>query len=293
MLKDELKKIEQQDCDNICYHLIQTNKQKSDYTPPLNFMKLLTIAEKLCNGSLKGKTFLDVGCGGGGLVLQAQLLGADALGIDLPNGMDDSLETANKFITSFGFKESVQPHDITKPLPPELLYKFDIVTSVGMLEHIPTKKLREAAVRNMMTALRPGGSLLLQYGPNCRFPLDFFHYGPRYPAYHLLPSWAKTLYLRHIIRPGTHPDYKGALADENQAIVNGVSVKESISAIQTQIPNAEIAQGFPLLVRLVVTRPWLRKSLVNISLGIVANFLTFLHAEPVILIIARRPGNQA
>jgi len=290
MLKVELDDITQDDCDRMAHRLAALVPQTSTYTPSLNFTKMLTIAERVSGGSLKDKAFLDVGCGGGGLVMQASLLGAKAVGIDLADGQADSLEIARNFLSSSGSSAVVREHDVTTMLPRDLEGEFDIVTSAGMMEHIPTASARTKAVRNMMSALKPGGTLLLLFGPNSRFPLDFYHYGFRYPAYHILPSWAKALYLRHIIKPKTHSGYRGALADENEHLVNGVSVNEVSSAIRSQFANADVAQGFPVLVRLAVSRSWLRNPVARLGLGFVARVLTALRAEPIILMAGRRPN---
>ena len=55
-----------------------------------------------------------------------------------------------------------------------------------MLEHIPDKAARAAAVMNMVSSLNSTGTLILTCGPNQRVPIDLFHDGPRFPFYHWL-----------------------------------------------------------------------------------------------------------
>lgn len=49
--------------------------------------------------------------------------------------------------------------DVTSPLPPELLGRFDVVLSFQAIEHVASV---DAAIRNMGDALVPGGLLLFQ-----------------------------------------------------------------------------------------------------------------------------------
>lgn len=103
-------------------------------------------------------TWLDVGCGSGGLVMTAQEYGFRAEGIDLR-------ESAVKRCNALGlraFKSTLQEHAQAGP--------FDVVSLCDVLEHVPFPR---EMVRDARKALSPGGSLVVSC-PN----LDTFHMLP-------------------------------------------------------------------------------------------------------------------
>jgi len=259
------------------------------YAVPLHFTKIFTIIAALSQGELRGKSVLDVGCGGGGFMAQALHLEMAPTGIDIYSGQAHSRAAAEKLLEAAGMPAdevatSVRDADITHSLG-DLEGRFDFVASSGMLEHIPDKMPRTEAVQNMIRALKPGGTLLLECAPNARLPIDLFHYGPRYPFYHLLPDAAKRVYMRWIIRP-RRPDLNEVQIDPK--FLNGVSVVEIKAAIRRVDPNAQIVQAFPLLTRLAVSKRWLRRRKAQIVIGAVSRLLVRLDMEPLILIVASR-----
>jgi len=104
-----------------------------------------------------GQTFLDIGCGWGGLVLRAAQRGARALGITLSRRQH---EEAMRRIAEAGLEDRARVELRDYRELGEL--RFDAVASVGMVEHVGRERLAEyfgCAYR----ALRAGG-LFLNHG---------------------------------------------------------------------------------------------------------------------------------
>lgn len=106
--------------------------------------KLELVARKL--DLTRGDRFLDVGCGWGSLVRLARERGADALGITVSDGQ-----------LAYAGREQlpVERRDYRDmPRGP-----FDKIASVGMMEHVGGKRLREY-LETIYDRLRPGGLFL-------------------------------------------------------------------------------------------------------------------------------------
>lgn len=86
-----------------------------------------------CAGGLKGKTALDVGCGGGILTEALAAKGADATGIDLAEA---SLEVAKLHGLESGIKANYQKIP-AEELASQQPGSFDLVCCLEMLEHVP------------------------------------------------------------------------------------------------------------------------------------------------------------
>lgn len=82
---------------------------------------------------LKGKTVLDVGCGGGILTESMVEKGATVLGIDLA---DKPLKVAQLHSLESGIEVSYRKISV-EALAQELPAHFDVVTCMEMLEHVP------------------------------------------------------------------------------------------------------------------------------------------------------------
>lgn len=101
--------------------------------------------------SLKGLRVLDVGCGGGILADAMARNGADVLGIDLASkalkvAQLHALETQT---------EGVQYQEISaEALAAEQPGRFDVVTCMEMLEHVPDPS---SVVKACATLVKPGG----------------------------------------------------------------------------------------------------------------------------------------
>lgn len=100
--------------------------------------------------SLKGKTVLDVGCGGGILSESMAQLGAKVTGIDLG---EKSLKVAQLHSLESGVDVDYQLISVEKlaELQP---FSFDVVTCLEMLEHVPNPASVVQACANLV---KPGG----------------------------------------------------------------------------------------------------------------------------------------
>ena len=107
---------------------------------------------------VRGKRVADFGCGTG---LQCIALARDerceVFGIDTNAG---TLRIARENAAAAGFgNHQVQ---FVERITPELRGTFDIVITQNAMEHFPEP---DAIVREMSTLLRPGGKILLTFGP--------------------------------------------------------------------------------------------------------------------------------
>ena len=100
--------------------------------------------------SLRGKTVVDIGCGGGILAESMALKGADVLGIDMG--------TAPLSVASLHKLESGAELDYQQITAEELADKnagkYDVVTCMEMLEHVPDPSSVIAACSRLV---KPGG----------------------------------------------------------------------------------------------------------------------------------------
>jgi 2-polyprenyl-6-hydroxyphenyl methylase / 3-demethylubiquinone-9 3-methyltransferase len=100
--------------------------------------------------SLKGKTVLDVGCGGGILSESMAEKGAKVTGIDLG---EKALKVAQLHSLDSGVAvdyQLISVEDLAEKMPAS----FDVVTCLEMLEHVPNPASVIAACANLV---KPGG----------------------------------------------------------------------------------------------------------------------------------------
>ncbi len=123
---------------------------ESEFKPlhAINPLRLNWITELA--GSLSGKTILDVGCGGGILSESMAKAGADVTGIDLA---DKSLKVARLHGLESGIKVEYRSVAV-EALAVEQPQKYDIVTCMEMLEHVPDPA---SIVRACSQLVKPGG----------------------------------------------------------------------------------------------------------------------------------------
>jgi 2-polyprenyl-6-hydroxyphenyl methylase/3-demethylubiquinone-9 3-methyltransferase len=99
---------------------------------------------------LSGKTVLDVGCGGGILAEGMAARGAEVTGIDLG---EKALKVAKLHLLESGLKVDyrlIAVEDLAREQPD----RYDVVTCMEMLEHVPEP---ESAVRACAELVKPGG----------------------------------------------------------------------------------------------------------------------------------------
>jgi SAM-dependent methyltransferase len=107
---------------------------------------------------VRGKRVADFGCGTGlQCIALARDEGAFAVGIDTNAA---TLQIARENAAAAGFGE--QQIQFVERITPELRGTCDIVISQNAMEHFPEP---DAIVREMSTLLKPGGKILLTFGP--------------------------------------------------------------------------------------------------------------------------------
>jgi 2-polyprenyl-6-hydroxyphenyl methylase/3-demethylubiquinone-9 3-methyltransferase len=101
--------------------------------------------------SLHGKRVVDVGCGGGILAESMARRGADVLGIDLATKplKVAQLHAIEAAVAGIAYREVA-----VEALAEEMPARFDVVTCMEMLEHVPDP---ESAVAACGRLARPGG----------------------------------------------------------------------------------------------------------------------------------------
>ena len=101
---------------------------------------------------LKGKLVLDVGCGGGILSESMAARGARVTGIDLA---DKALKVAQLHLLESGLEVEYRLIE-AESLAREMPHRFDVITCMELLEHVPDPA---ATVRACGELVTPGGHL--------------------------------------------------------------------------------------------------------------------------------------
>lgn len=102
-------------------------------------------------GALAGRRVLDVGCGGGILAESMARQGAEVLGIDLA---ERSLKVAQLHALEAGIASLAYREVAVEALAAEQPGRYDVVTCMEMLEHVPDPA---SVVQACATLVRPGG----------------------------------------------------------------------------------------------------------------------------------------
>lgn len=123
----------------------------SEFKPlhDINPLRLDYIDER---AGLRGKTVLDVGCGGGILAESMAQRGARVTGIDLA---DKPLKVAQLHLMESGNEveyRNVSAEDLAGEMPAH----FDVITCMELLEHTPDPS---SIVRACATLVKPGGDI--------------------------------------------------------------------------------------------------------------------------------------
>ena len=99
---------------------------------------------------LKGRTVLDIGCGGGLMAEAMASRGAKVTGIDLSEG---ALKVARLHLKESGLPVEYR-HVSAESLAAEQPGHFDVITCLEMLEHVPDPG---SVIRAIAAMLKPGG----------------------------------------------------------------------------------------------------------------------------------------
>ena len=103
------------------------------------------------HAAIKGKTVVDVGCGGGILAESMARRGANVLGIDLA---DKPLKVAQLHAMEAGVANLDYRSVSAEALAAEQPAQFDVVTCMEMLEHVPDPS---SVIRACADMAKPGG----------------------------------------------------------------------------------------------------------------------------------------
>lgn len=125
--------------------------RESEFKPlhDINPLRLNYIDE---HAALKGKTVVDVGCGGGILAESMAMRGATVTGIDLG---ETPLSVARLHALDSGIKvtyRKISAEDLAHEMPEQ----FDVVTCMEMLEHVPDPG---SVIKACATLVKPGGKV--------------------------------------------------------------------------------------------------------------------------------------
>lgn len=141
----------------------------------------------------RGKQLLEIGCGNSiWLSYFQQRFGFDVHGLDYS---EYGCEQTRKILARDGVAGTVHHVDLFKP-PVELLNKFDVVCSFGVVEHFSDT---ESAIRAAVQFLKPGGILITTI-PNLMGPtglLQKIFYRPVYDIHVVMDKQRITSALRH------------------------------------------------------------------------------------------------
>lgn len=127
-----------------------------DTATPLNLAKRLGVIQRYVD--VRGRRFLDCGCGAGDYVAALRALGADAWGIEYAR---EKLAKAPAPVVgrlSAGDLHNVALRD----------GMMDVALLNEVLEHVPDDR---RALREVLRVLKPGGMLLI-FSPNRRYPFE-------------------------------------------------------------------------------------------------------------------------
>ncbi len=127
--------------------------RESEFKPlhEINPLRLNYIDENA--GGIKGKKLIDVGCGGGILSESMALRGANVLGIDMGAA---PLSVAELHALESGV-DNVKYQKITvEKIAEEQTGKYDVVTCMEMLEHVPDP---ESIIKACAKLVKPGGDI--------------------------------------------------------------------------------------------------------------------------------------
>ena len=126
--------------------------RESEFKPlhDINPLRVGYIEEKV--GELKAKKILDIGCGGGILAEALASKGAEVTGIDMA---EMSLKVAKMHLHESGLDIDYQKIPVEE-YAQDNQARFDIITCLEMLEHVPDPS---SIVNAAATMLKPGGDL--------------------------------------------------------------------------------------------------------------------------------------
>jgi len=150
-----------------------------------------------------GKTVLDIGCGSGGLCVEAARRGAsEVIGLDIEIKSKSSLEYLRERASDVDGR--VQFFETTGSLEVVAGRQFDLVISKDSFEHYDDP---ETFIHSIVPLIAPGGSLVIGFGPLWKSPTGgHIEYMTKLPWAHLIFPEPVIMRERRRFRP--HEDAK-------------------------------------------------------------------------------------
>lgn len=196
---------------------------------------------------VRGKRVADFGCGTGFQAVALALQGCSVLGIDINARW---LDAARRRAAA----AAVPPHQLcfTDRVRSSDRETCDVVVSLNSFEHFPDP---DGALTEMTSILRPGGLLLITFGPPWFAPYgSHMHFFTRLPWVNLLFSEAAVMQVRQRYRPDGALSYEQVESGLNRMTVGQFEELVMRSGLTLEHRAYRGIRGFNLLTRIPMLR---------------------------------------
>ncbi len=197
---------------------------------------------------VRGRRVLDFGCGSGAQAAALVRAGAaEVVGVDIN---ESTLEHARRRAEENGIGPD-RLRFVTR-LPPELAGTFDAVISQDAMEHFADP---EATLREMRAVLRPGGCVLLSFGPPWLAPSgSHMHFFTRVPWVNLFFSERTVMAVRSRFRFDGAKRYEEVESGLNRMTVRRFEGIVARSGLRAERLRYRCVRGLDALAALPLAR---------------------------------------